>query len=754
MIDFIQKNRWFAGICAALAAAVLPQISAMLSSASIVINVTACALAFGLFYWLIRCAVKRLNIRLLSFSLVGAYVLSLALVIGRAIFVESHVSLTVSNVLLSLFFALAFTPVLTSLLILFLHGVPRANYDMRQLKMENTRWNPAGWKRSTVFFTVWGILLLFWLPCYLGYFPGIWGYDMYSQNHQALTHAYNTYQPLLHTLLFQGCYQLGVTVFGTGTGGVAVFTTVQTLILSGSLAGVTTYLVKRLNVPFVISIVAVGFYALMPFHAILAVSSTKDTVFSGLFLLCLLQLYDICMDPVSFFKSPGRILLYLGTVLLSCLMRNNMIYAFAVMLPIVVLGVQQKRFWIAVLLAGSLVLSFAGKDLLSRALSATDGPRIEMLSVPIQQLARAYNNHTDELSDVDKQEIFEYLPEKVVQNYYPLLADPIKENATIGDGATSMLGFLKVWGKHLPTYLNDYTDAFLLMTLGYWYPDGNLHAHIYDCYNEPEAEEILGYMFTGFIENINADVKKQSLWRGAESYYQWFAHENNHEKIPVIAWLFNPGFYCWVLFLAVLTLLYFKQYRLALPLALPYGVWMTLLLGPCVIVRYAYPIMACFPLLLGLFWNKTAHYQLTAPAEHIEKRTGRGQEMLRFAAAGAVGFGIDYGCMIVFAEVFGLHYLLATAFAFAISVVTNYLLCAYWVFQGANTKNRGIKAGFLLTSLIGLGLNEWFMYLFVDRMQIHYMLAKLIAVVLVMIWNYFSKRKVLVHRKKNMEDAE
>ena len=244
-------------------------------------------------------------------------------------------------------------------------------------------------------------------------------------------------------------------------------------------------------------------------------------------------------------------------------------------------------------------------------------------------------------------------------------------------------------------------------------------------------------------------MQKRSLWPAAERYYQWFAHENGHQRIPVFSLLFAPGTYCWAMLIVLIALLYFRQFRLALPLALPFGVWLTLLLGPCVIVRYAYPIIAGAPLLLGLLCNGTEQCRLRV-LEDAARRGGdnRGMEMLRFAVAGGVGFVIDYGCMVLLVRAFRLHYLIATALAFLLSVIVNYLLCAYWVFKGADTKSRGVQAGFIITSLIGLGLNEVFMLLFVDALHIHYAIAKLIAVVLVMIWNYISKRRVLVSKPK------
>ena len=690
---------------------------------------------------------------MIIFSFIGGALLSLALYVGRAVYVERHFALTVGSLLWTALYTVLFTPVLTAALILLIGGIPAANEKLRAGRLERSGWNPANLRPAVVFFFAWAVLLLCWLPAYLAYFPGIWGYDMGYQVHQVRTGLYNTYQPLIHTLLYRFGAWLGTGLFGTATAGVAVFTALQGLLLSASTAGACVYLVKRLKAPFLIGILALAWYALLPFNAILAVSSTKDAVYSGLFLLLAVQFFDLFTDTDAFFHSWKRMGLFLLTVLFCCLLRNNMLYALALTVPFAILGVKQKRLAAGGLVLASLLLALAGRIGLSGALHAGSGTRAELLSVPMQQLGCVYSRRGAELTDEEKRELFDFLPENALKNYSPFLADPIKGEETIGESSLRIADFIKLWAKYLPRYLNDYTDAFLLMTAGYWYPDENFHSHIYDCYDEPDTEETLGYQYTGFMENIDPAVEKHSLWPGAERYYQWFAHGNNHEKIPVVSLLFAPGFYCWLLFIAVLALLYYRKLSLMWPLSMPCAVWLSLLLGPCVLVRYAYPLMALSPLLAGLLLNGREELRLAEPAADGGAGNGRGAEVLRFAVAGVLGFFIDYGCMVLFAEAFHMHYLLATALAFLISVVVNYLLCAYWVFQGADTKNGGVKAGFLITSAIGLGLNELIMYLLVDLLHIHYMIAKLIAVVLVMIWNYFSKRKVLVHKAKDTEGA-
>lgn len=141
-----------------------------------------------------------------------------------------------------------------------------------------------------------------------------------------------------------------------------------------------------------------------------------------------------------------------------------------------------------------------------------------------------------------------------------------------------------------------------------------------------------------------------------------------------------------------------------------------------------------------------------------KNRTG---EVIRFALTGGVCFLVELGVLILLKSGLGLDTLIATPVAFLVSVVLNYLLCVVWVFKGARNTDTAAKAGFLVTSLIGLGLNELLMLLFrwilgeeavilsLGGKDIKmYVLNKCLATLIVMIWNYFSKRAVLYRKAK------
>ena len=144
-----------------------------------------------------------------------------------------------------------------------------------------------------------------------------------------------------------------------------------------------------------------------------------------------------------------------------------------------------------------------------------------------------------------------------------------------------------------------------------------------------------------------------------------------------------------------------------------------------------------------------------------EKKKNRAAEIIRFALTGGICFAVELAVLILLKGRLGIDTLIATPAAFLVSVILNYLLCVVWVFRGVKNRGTGAKAGFLITSLIGLGLNELLMFLFrvtlgedtvILTLGTHpinmYVLNKCLATLIVMIWNYFSTRAVLYRKAK------
>ena len=131
-------------------------------------------------------------------------------------------------------------------------------------------------------------------------------------------------------------------------------------------------------------------------------------------------------------------------------------------------------------------------------------------------------------------------------------------------------------------------------------------------------------------------------------------------------------------------------------------------------------------------------------------------EVVKFVFTGGVCFLIEYAALIALKEWLHLPVVAATPIAFLISVVFNYLLCVRWVFDGAKDGSKKAQIGFAATSVMGLFLNWAIMWALTallgeDAVLLTllgfeikvYMLNKVIATGLVMVWNYFTKRWLL-----------
>ena len=119
-------------------------------------------------------------------------------------------------------------------------------------------------------------------------------------------------------------------------------------------------------------------------------------------------------------------------------------------------------------------------------------------------------------------------------------------------------------------------------------------------------------------------------------------------------------------------------------------------------------------------------------------------EVFRFLLVGGGCFVLEYVLLYTLTEYGGLPPLYSAPIAFTVSLILNYFLCVSFVFH-AEHQSRSQVVLFVVTSLMGLGINQVAMWIFIDLVGIWYMFAKVIASAIVMIWNYFTKRFILHH---------
>ncbi len=119
-------------------------------------------------------------------------------------------------------------------------------------------------------------------------------------------------------------------------------------------------------------------------------------------------------------------------------------------------------------------------------------------------------------------------------------------------------------------------------------------------------------------------------------------------------------------------------------------------------------------------------------------------QIFKFGIVGGIAFLIDYVVLFCCKEFIGLSVLLSAAIAFTVSVVYNYIASVKWVFDV--NKEKSAKKNFvifIILSIIGLIITEIIMWIGSDIMKINYLIVKIIATAIVMVFNFITRKMFL-----------
>lgn len=131
--------------------------------------------------------------------------------------------------------------------------------------------------------------------------------------------------------------------------------------------------------------------------------------------------------------------------------------------------------------------------------------------------------------------------------------------------------------------------------------------------------------------------------------------------------------------------------------------------------------------------------------ELIQKNQKLINQILKFGVVGVIAFLIDYGLLYILTEYANIYYLISSIISFTVSLIFNYILSIKWVFDVTKKQTYKEVIAFVVLSVIGLGINQLVMYLGSDIMHIYYMLTKLVATAIVMVWNFIT-RKIFIEK--------
>ena len=118
------------------------------------------------------------------------------------------------------------------------------------------------------------------------------------------------------------------------------------------------------------------------------------------------------------------------------------------------------------------------------------------------------------------------------------------------------------------------------------------------------------------------------------------------------------------------------------------------------------------------------------------------RQIIRFGIIGGIAFLIDYVVLYMCKEWLGLHVLLSAGISFTISVIFNYIASVKWVFDVDKDPKKNFII-FIVLSIVGLIITEIIMWFGTDILHIHYLIVKIIATAIVMVFNFVTRKMFL-----------
>lgn len=441
-------------------------------------------------------------------------------------------------------------------------------------------------------------IIICWLPYIISFYPIILSPDPSFQIRQyfKIPNKYSTYSimidpnvtitnhhPVVHTLLLGTCMKFG-TIINNVNIGLFIYSIIQILILSSTLAYTIKFL-KEKNISHIYLFMMLLVYSLVPVFPFYSMSAVKDVIFGSLIINYIIRMYKLIKD------TDIQVNDYLKTIVLMILIilfRNNGIHTILLSFPLLLLIKKTYKFKLKILTIFLIIISFnySYNSIILPYFRITPTSVREKLSIPFQQTARYVKEHSEDVTEEEKQIIDKVLVyDTLGERYKGEIADPVKNQFNKYTTKEELNAYFKVWFNQLLKHPKTYFEATINNTYGYYYPLKN-NWYIY-------------YKFDSRItdDGFNYHYNNLELSRNILSIYG-----NIYQFIPILNIFVNIGINVWILIFMASYLFYRKKYNELIYLSPSFVLLLVCIASPVnTYFRYALPYVFALMLNFGLF---------------------------------------------------------------------------------------------------------------------------------------------------------
>ncbi len=417
-----------------------------------------------------------------------------------------------------------------------------------------------------------GIILMGWMPSFLGIYPGWFNYDAPWQLSMYKNDAITAHHPVLHTVVMGRILEFMNGMNGTYNKGIALYLLLQMFVLALCF-GYAVYFLDKKGVGRVGRGIAILWFGLFPTIVLHVMCPTKDSLFAGFLLVLTILTYELFRHPEEFLKRKLKMLGWIVLVFLCVVFRQNSLYVFCIMaVPfLVLLWKQWKK--VASMLVAVVVLYLMYVGPFYAMFDVQLGSKAEFLSVPSQQLVKVYLEEQESLTAEEKGLIEEFFKEEAFELYRPKIADYTKGNLNMELFEKKGREFWKLYVSLFLKYPADYLDAFFTNTYGFWYPDATV-----DIYEDGVSYYFASEHVPPAVQNSKIPVLLQ--------YYKSFYTGFPVQDAGLLTWGLSMAVYFYGLLITLVYMIYRRKKAGIVTCVTVLLIWMTYLLGPAALVRY------------------------------------------------------------------------------------------------------------------------------------------------------------------------
>lgn len=532
-------------------------------------------LLFIAFFVLIRTGIKSFSKRRLKYSLWFAVPISIAFWFGHKV-INGSVEIREIN--------LFDIPVVIALIIIFiLMSIVVLSYlDKKQFSFKKV---PSFTKNKWFKYSL--IIFICWLPLFLAFFPGIVSSDNGVQISQVIgDREWSNWHPVISTAFIGLPITIGMNVFGDLTAGIALATLIQMILLALIFGYVAEWIMSRVSSKKWIGYAFLLFFALCPVIASYSIVLWKDVMFSALFMLLVLKIYELISNigREQQLQMKSVVCIFILAVLVA-FFRNGGVLILATFAIAMIIYFKQSRKELAVVSVISIAFILIVQGPIYKVLNIASSPFMESMSVPAQQIG--YVVSKDGLSEEEKTALSKFADiEKLKNNYSPMNADPAKNSFNYDVVNDDKVGFLRVWFDILKNHFGSFVRSYILQMYSYWYPD-KTETWVIDFEHTHDSR----WLQREYTDVSLIGEKTPSLFEKIEL---WLMHST------WLGWMASVGVLCWGITYMVVVFLYQKKYYMMVPVSLVLVYIISLLIASPVswIFRYVYSLLLIMPLLV------------------------------------------------------------------------------------------------------------------------------------------------------------